>query len=141
MQFYRFSIHLKGTKCLPWPFACHGLPDNVNSGSFPTPVWGNYSFQGRVRKAEEQRASMSCSKLPVLIIIDYGFVYNWLFFKARENEFKTFYKRKLAFDIFVVNKQILLFLILSLSHFFSLPKVCQSCGLPPNWRHVNVAVC
>lgn len=92
MQFYKFSINLKGTKCLPWLFACHGLPDNVNSGSFPTPVWGNYSFHGRVRKAEKQRASMSCSKLPVLIVIDYVLVHNWVFIKAKENELKSFTK-------------------------------------------------
>lgn len=66
------------------------------------------------------------SKLPLLNIIDYVFVNNWFFFKARESGLKIFYKRKLAFDISVVSKHILLFLIPDHLHFFSLPKDCLS---------------
>lgn len=58
------------------------------------------------------------SKLPVLIIINYVLVNNLFFFKAGEKALKTFYKRKLALDIFVINKHLLLFLIPSLLCFF-----------------------
>lgn len=79
----------------------------MTSGNAPAPLWGNDEVHGGVGEAEEQRASVTCSrsirdprvldsKLPVLIIIDYVFVNNCFFFKAGENEL-SFYERKSAF--------------------------------------------
>jgi len=71
------------------------------------------------------------SKLPGLIIIQlfslsliYAYINNCFSLKLEKMSLKTFYKRKPAFHIFLINKLILLVLISCLLNLFSLLKNC-----------------